>query len=124
METRGGRLENWITVLILITVLNLMACPDARVSENPLVRITENGKAGGITWDDTTWAWLGLPYAAPPVEELRWRAPGTEEVQLDETIENDGPAIFYVRLEQEGLANERAVRAWSNPIWVGVDEGI
>ena len=50
--------------------------------------------------------------------------PGTAEVSLLETLENFGPSLYYVRLEQKGLSNGRVVRAWSSPIWVGVGEEI
>src|SRR5579859_1580922 len=45
-------------------------------SADPLVVKTEQGKAHGKTINDgKVRAWLGLPYAAPPVGELRWKAP-------------------------------------------------
>lgn len=41
-----------------------------------LVVKTEQGKAQGKTINDgKVKAWMGLPYAAPPVGELRWKAP-------------------------------------------------
>jgi len=37
---------------------------------------TESGRVSGFDDDDTdTCVWLGVPYAAPPVGDLRWRAP-------------------------------------------------
>lgn len=35
---------------------------------------TKNGLLTGYS-DKNTWCWKGVPYAAPPVRELRWRAP-------------------------------------------------
>jgi len=35
----------------------------------------ESGKMEGITLESGVRAWLGVPFAAPPVRELRWRAP-------------------------------------------------
>jgi para-nitrobenzyl esterase len=43
--------------------------------KNPLVRQTAYGLVEGIEYDASTYAWLGIPYAKPPVGELRWRAP-------------------------------------------------
>lgn len=43
------------------------------VQPAPVV-ITTSGPVRGVD-DGETLAWLGLPYAAPPVEDLRWRAP-------------------------------------------------
>ncbi len=35
----------------------------------------ETGKMDGVTLDGGVRAWLGVPFAAPPVRDLRWRAP-------------------------------------------------
>jgi para-nitrobenzyl esterase len=40
----------------------------------PLVR-TRFGLVAGRGDEESTWSWKGVPYAAPPVGELRWRAP-------------------------------------------------
>jgi para-nitrobenzyl esterase len=43
---------------------------------DPLTVKTEQGKVHGKTLNsDKVRAWLGLPYAAPPVGDLRWKAP-------------------------------------------------
>jgi para-nitrobenzyl esterase len=39
------------------------------------IRTTLYGPVQGTTDEETTWAWLGIPYAKPPVGALRWRAP-------------------------------------------------
>jgi len=36
---------------------------------------TEYGKLSGFQHPDGTWAWYGVPYAKPPVGELRWKPP-------------------------------------------------
>ena len=36
---------------------------------------TEGGLVEGVTLESGVRAWLGVPFAAPPVRELRWRAP-------------------------------------------------
>jgi para-nitrobenzyl esterase len=41
---------------------------------DPLVRKTQFGIVQGHE-DGQTYAWLGIPYAQPPVGDLRWRAP-------------------------------------------------
>ncbi len=40
----------------------------------PVVQ-TEYGRLEGTTDTLDTWSWKGIPYAAPPVGELRWKAP-------------------------------------------------
>jgi para-nitrobenzyl esterase len=36
---------------------------------------TMYGRVMGILDAENTWAWKGIPYAKPPVDELRWKAP-------------------------------------------------
>lgn len=36
---------------------------------------TKYGKLMGIADENDTWVWKGIPYARPPVGELRWKAP-------------------------------------------------
>jgi len=41
---------------------------------------TKYGRLNGKSVkEDTCWAWLGIPYAKPPVGELRWKAPRDPE---------------------------------------------
>ncbi len=42
---------------------------------SPLLRTTAQGCLRGMEWDEHTLAWLGVPYAEPPENELRWKAP-------------------------------------------------
>lgn len=40
---------------------------------------TAYGKLAGADGGNDSWVWKGVPYAKPPVEELRWRAPQDPE---------------------------------------------
>ncbi|SEF32712.1 carboxylesterase family protein [Variovorax sp. NFACC27] len=55
--------------------------PTPPAADGPMVRQTTAGKVEGV--DDSaksgTWFWKGIPFAKPPVGELRWRAPATPE---------------------------------------------
>jgi para-nitrobenzyl esterase len=44
----------------------------------PVVQ-TEYGLVEGVGDAEGTWSWKGIPYAAPPVGELRWKAPRPPE---------------------------------------------
>lgn len=46
-----------------------------RVSSQDTVRRVENGEIIGFESEYGTLAWLGIPFAEPPVGELRWKAP-------------------------------------------------
>ena len=48
---------------------------NARKSDPASLRTTESGPVLGFSDLYDTHAWLGIPYAAPPLHELRWRAP-------------------------------------------------
>ncbi len=61
-----------LCVLILGVLLGCTAIGKA----DPLVVKTAQGRAQGKTiGDGKVRAWLGVPYAAPPVGDLRWKAP-------------------------------------------------
>lgn len=44
------------------------------LSERNIVR-TKNGFVNGYAADENTWQFLGIPYAQPPLGDLRWRPP-------------------------------------------------
>ena len=48
---------------------------ESRLPEDDTVRSTRFGQVKGIEAAADTWAWLGVPYAKPPVGTLRWKAP-------------------------------------------------
>jgi para-nitrobenzyl esterase len=69
-----------ITLALSLAALSAPMAAQAPAAGNPLVRKTKwgyiEGKAvTGIETTNKAWAWLGVPYAKPPVGELRWKAP-------------------------------------------------
>ena len=54
-------------------VLSLFACSSSAAS--PEIVDTEQGAVRGVAIGDDVTAWLGIPYAAPPIGELRWAPP-------------------------------------------------
>src|ERR1019366_1345240 len=59
-----------------LAIAVLAAALPALLHADPLTVKTEQGKVHGKTVNDgKVKAFLGLPYAAPPVGNLRWRAP-------------------------------------------------
>ncbi|SFS20885.1 para-nitrobenzyl esterase [Granulicella pectinivorans] len=59
------------------TVLSLFALASAplRAADDLTVKVTGGQVAGALTEDGRVEKFLGIPYAAPPVGDLRWKAP-------------------------------------------------
>ncbi|WP_323791736.1 carboxylesterase/lipase family protein [Nocardioides sp.] len=65
-----------VVTVALVASIVLVTGPSESpaTSGDPLVVETTGGLARGIEQDGVR-TWRGLPYAAPPVDDLRWRAP-------------------------------------------------
>ncbi|MFP6655734.1 MAG: carboxylesterase family protein, partial [Myxococcota bacterium] len=84
-----------IVMLILLVVLigaglatlRELSAPAAkkpvRIADVSSERLLGFGSTVGFAAEHDTHAWLGLPYAKPPVDELRWRAPEPPEAWAD-----------------------------------------
>ena len=66
--------------LALLCLYSIILAASGSVEASDLCTVpvaTESGMVRGVADNDTrTCVWLGIPYAAPPVGELRWRSPG------------------------------------------------
>jgi para-nitrobenzyl esterase len=64
---------------ILITYFYSFMLSAGEISQerpaSEVVRATQYGQVIGVDRNDGTIAWSGIPYASPPVGDLRWRAP-------------------------------------------------
>ena len=69
--------------------------PAVRMVNPDTQRDTLAGPVVGSSDADSTFAWLGIPFAAPPVGDLRWRAPQPPEPweALRETIAFSAPCV-------------------------------
>ena len=63
---------------VLIATVSPVAAQERPDSDAPAVQIS-GGLIDGVTLDSGVEAYLGIPYAAPPVRELRWRPPAAVE---------------------------------------------
>jgi para-nitrobenzyl esterase len=76
-------LRNRLLLLLLIAAAGITTYfwpqhahePALRTKDPATVRDTQAGVVIGSSDADNTHAWLGIPFAAPPVGDLRWRAP-------------------------------------------------
>ncbi len=57
--------------------------PPVRIADVSSERLLTSGSVVGFAADGETHAWLGIPYARPPVAGLRWRAPVQPEAWTD-----------------------------------------
>lgn len=65
-----------MTRTILLALSLLMAVPLTAYASNPLVIKTEKGKVrGAFTTDQQVREFKGIPYAEPPIGDLRWQPP-------------------------------------------------
>lgn len=71
MSTNNNNYKNLLTPFILL--LGLFVVLPASAVDEP-VQLT-HGAVSGIETDNGGQAFLGIPYAAPPVGDLRWKAP-------------------------------------------------
>ncbi len=58
-----------------------------RYQNNPVQPTSQAVLNGSKAPSANTWTWLGVPYAKPPVGELRWRAPQAPEATPTSTVE-------------------------------------
>ena len=70
-----------INLLVMIDLLFLTIA--SSISETGLINLiveTESGKVQGVANESVTvTAFKGIPYAAPPVGDLRWKEPPVEK---------------------------------------------
>ena len=59
--------------IALTLILILGGCGKSLPDDS--VRMTNQGEIIGVEREDDTYAWLGIPFAEPPVGDLRWKAP-------------------------------------------------
>lgn len=77
----GSSLLKFVFSMGLIAFLVMGTAFDGSVvfakdkKDKDLIVKTKDGKVKGLEWDEDTWAWLSIPYAKPPVGDLRWKAP-------------------------------------------------
>ena len=87
-KNRGQRFLGWIAVFLVFTGITYVTQPPVRqiaavnMSEPDTTDIVtvKQGRLTGVYNEDRTVAvYAGIPYAKPPVEELRWREPQDPE---------------------------------------------
>jgi len=62
-----------ISALAAISTCNVGAQATKPISGDPIV--TDAGKVSGVVLENGVHGYMGVPFGAPPVGDLRWRAP-------------------------------------------------
>src|SRR5512144_2068293 len=74
----GGMSRHATVLCSMLCLLLAVACssgPPVRIADPASRRTTPTGEVEGFVGEHDSYVWLGLPYASPPVGDLRWRAP-------------------------------------------------
>ena len=62
-----------ITIVLILSFFGLIGCGQETAKDS--IRTLKQGIVIGIEEENNTYAWKGIPFAKPPVGELRWKAP-------------------------------------------------
>ena len=87
----------------------------SRSTGERIVVATTGGELRGFESSNTTWQFLGVPYAKPPLGELRWRAP-----EPAEPWEGVRDAVAWSDQAAQNAA--RKVRSLGMPVRIGTYE--
>ncbi len=96
-EQEIGRGRKWwlliaIVVILALGIVGILVLrrvgipadePKVEIADVSSARLLALGSVVGYAAPHETHAWLGIPYAAPPVGALRWRAPTAPEAWAD-----------------------------------------
>ena len=88
----------------VLYIANLPAPVPPPVRDDTTLRNTEGGEVVGFSADFGARAWLGVPFAAPPVGALRWRAPQppTRSANVIEALSGDAMCPQFESLLSTG----------------------
>ena len=75
MGNNNRQLRKYLSGFVALSVILCAIAAYGATTE----RQTIYGKIQGIEDVANTWAWLGVPYAKPPVAGLRWKAPANPD---------------------------------------------
>lgn len=96
-------------MLRILLAFLAIACHASSWADPNMERVTRFGKVVGVDNSATsgTHAWKGLPFARPPVGELRWRAPVDPERWADArpAVQFGNACVQYGRIYGPGLNN-------------------
>ncbi len=85
-----------------------------RPTTDPTLVQTESGPVHGIAANGVI-SWKGIPYAAPPIGDLRWRMPqAMKPWQRELATDKFGPACRPTGAARTDAAGRASTREWPN----------
>lgn len=87
-----------VSIVGAMLLVSLLAAPSGALEPAPVAQ-TENGEVASIL-NDGVLEWRAIPYAAPPVGDLRWRPPAEPAAWSGVRLEADfAPQCLQLGLE-------------------------
>lgn len=84
--------EYFCAVIYILILINVILCPVVNGREPPVVEISDQGKISGFYMKmfrvQRVIAYLGIPYAQPPIDQLRFSPPFAETLPKWDGIRN------------------------------------
>lgn len=84
--------ESFSEIIFIVIFLNLTLCHVVNGREPPIVKIPDQGEISGFFLKmfrvQRVIAYLGIPYALPPIDELRFSSPYAETLPKWEDVRN------------------------------------
>jgi len=103
------RISRFVPIaLALIIVLACSTGSDTNPLSNHLRVETTSGPVIAEI-DDTVKTWRDIPYAQPPIDDLRWRAPRPVELPFKKTVTRDTVACLQIASDAGGVPGEGVV---------------
>ncbi len=120
------------TTLIILIIFLLTGCEtiDSVRFEKPIkqpspetFRITDSGPVIGIEGKENVHMWLGIPFAEPPLDSLRWKAPRQKALWEDvkKVIDFSQPCVqFQSSITGDGLAKPGEITGSEDCLYLNI----
>jgi len=115
-KSKGIRFLSWIALLILCGIVLWISWPPVRLipavqAKNPaktdLIHVTQGDLTGVVTEDKEVEVFAGIPYAKPPVGDLRWKEPQSADA-WEGILEADHFAPMSMQVQNLPIYNSLA----------------
>jgi len=102
-----------LSKFLLIGFFLISPLLQANSEKNSLIKKTEQGLVQGQTSSDNTITWQGIPFAKPPIGDLRWKAPRPPENRNHTLVANNNSVMC---LQKAGPLITLNVLQWNSVV--------